>query len=305
MKLKAFIFTFIFSAMAVAQESVNAIQTKEESKIEIKKQSNGEVLRDDPDFYTKSSFGMIFYTLGGVDDTQFKGKDPSFSIYDAYVGLSWKISSDVRLSLLPTFGYTTAGNDFKGRDVTDKFSWRDSSIAISQNRVLEQYLPASFDLKQKARLYLPTSDGSKEEGMIARLRLEVEGRYNLDRFSSVRYYAKPSYYFQRTTAFLTSDNKTYTTKKADIQHGPELNWSLSQFFSIKPGFEIEDNWSNESEVNFREASHKSKISNRLGVEVRPHRDMNFTLGIQESRNLVDPSETPIVSYSLLTNVTLF
>ena len=122
--------------------------------------------------------------------------------------------------------------------------------------------------------------------------------------SNVRFYLKPSYFFQRTTAFLSSTGKTKTTKLADSQHGAEVNWNLNKYFSFKPGFEIEDDWSNKSEVNDRDSRHVSEISYRAGFEIRPNRDMNFTVGIQDQRDLIDPSTTPTVSYSLLTNITL-
>jgi hypothetical protein len=253
----------------------------------------------------RSTFGVLFYTLGGYDDTQLKNADPSYSIYDSYISLSWKLPDDIRFSILPTFGYTTAGNDYLGREVTDKFYWRDSSVSVAQSHILEDYLPAAFDLKQKARIYLPTSDGSKEEGMIARLRLEVEGRYSFNRFSNVRAYMKPSYYFQRTTAYLDSSGRTKVSKLADSQHGAEVDWNLNKLFSVKPGFEIEEKWSNESEINDRDARRSSEISYRLGLEVRPIRSFNFTLGIQDKHDLTDPSLTSVVSYSLLTNLVVF
>lgn len=276
------------------------------------------VVKDDPDYFSKSSFGIMFYSLGGYDDSQFRNPEPSLSVYDAYVSLSWKMPNDIRLSVLPTFGYTTSGNDNRGAQAADKFYWRDFSISVAQNNLFENYVGAAWNLKQKARLYLPTSDGSKEEGMIARLRLEFEARYNLDRYSSVRAYLKPSYYFQRSKSYL-SGTKVKTSKLIDAENGAELNWSLNKYFSVKPGFEIKEKWGNSSEsnaadlkyfdtkagewVNFN-GTHSTVIDYRLGFEIRPTRNMNFTFGIQDERDLTDPSATPVTSYSLLTNIVL-
>ncbi len=271
--------------------------------------NSAKVVADDPDYFSKNSFGILFYSLGGYDDTQFKNADPAFALYDSYVSLSWRIGNDIRLSVLPTFGYTTEGKDFIGNQTADKFYWRDFSISVAQNHLLENILPAAWDLKQKARLYLPTSDGSKDEGMIARLRLEAETRYNIDRYSNVRIYLKPSYYFQRNTSYLSSSGKVKTSKMIDSEHGTELNWNLNKYFSVKPGFEIAEKWTNKSEANqadlrYGNGTHESDIGYRLGFEIRPNRDMSFTVGIQESHNLVDPSETPVVGYTLLTNITI-
>lgn len=317
MKIKFFLSVLLISTFAQAQavdETTSTTSVSPQSS-DVK---TGVVMKDDPDFFSKSSFGILFYSLGGYDDSQFKSADPSFALFDSYVAFSWKLPKDVRVSILPTFGYTTSGYDNLGNQTTDKFYWRDFSFAVAQNRVLEDYLPAAWDLKQKARLYLPTSDGSKAEGMIARLRLELEARYNLDRYSNIRMYAKPSYYFQRSKSYL-SGTSLRTSKMIDSEHGSEVNWSLNKYFSIKPGFEIQEKWSNKSDANASDLSyydsrrgvgvnnngtHMAEIGYRLGFEIKPNRDMNFTVGIQEVHDLIDPSVQPRVGYTLLTNITI-
>lgn len=324
MKIQLFASVLMISMFAQAQTSGPAADSSTTSTSSVVKENSATsthasvVVKDDPDYYSKSSFGMAFYSLGGYDDTQFNNPDPSFSMYDAYVSLSWKMPNDIRLAVLPTFGYTTSGNDYQGREATDKFYWRDFSISVAQNNLFEKSLAAEWNLKQKARLYLPTSDGSKEEGMIARLRLEVEARYSLDRYSSIRAYLKPSYYFQRSTSYL-SGSKVKASKMIDAENGAELNWSLNKYFSLKPGFEIKEKWANYSEANSSDlkvqdkvtgewtnfnGTHSTVIDYRFGFEIRPNRDINFTLGIQNERDLTDPSTTPVTSYSLLTNITI-
>lgn len=324
MKTKLILAVMMISTLAQAQSSgvsspADSSTTSTTSVATPSTSQNSVVVKDDPDYFSKSSFGMMFYSLGGYDDSQFRNADPSFAVYDSYLSLSWKMPNDIRLAVLPTFGYTTSGYDYQGREATDKFYWRDFSISVAQNRLLEDYLPAAWSLKQKARLYLPTNDGSKEEGMIARLRLEVEARYNLDRYSSVRMYLKPSYYFQRSKSYLTSSNSMRTSRMIDSEHGAEVNWSLNKYFSIKPGFEIGEKWGNNSDANQADltyfntrtgqmvnnnGTHMTEIDYRLGFEIRPTRNMNFTFGIQETHDLIDRSVQPNVGYSLLTNIVL-
>jgi hypothetical protein len=271
------------------------------------------VVEDDEDFFSKSSFGIMWYSLSGYDDVQFHNPDPSFAMFDSYVAFSWRLPNDIRLSLLPTFGYTTSGYDGFGNKTTDKFYWRDFSIAVAQNHLLEDYLPAKWDLKQKARLYLPTSDGSKAQGMIARLRLEFETRYHVDRYSYVRIYAKPSYYFQRSTTYLNPNNNMRTTYLADSEHGAEYSWDINKWFALQPGFAFQEAWNNRSDANSADlagrygdynAVHQSEIDYRFGIETRPTRDMSFIFGIQDAHDLAHPGETPQTSYTLLANITL-
>ena len=178
MTFKIFISVLMMCALAKAEENNQPAATTSNVSVSTAPSSakDSKVVADDPDYFSKSSFGVLWYSLGGYDDVQFRNADPTFSLFDSYVALSWRMPNDIRLSVLPTFGYTTDGVDGNGNQTADKFYWRDFSLAVAQNHLLEDYLPAAMDLKQKARLYLPTSDGSKDEGTIARLRLELETR---------------------------------------------------------------------------------------------------------------------------------
>lgn len=272
---------------------------------------------------SSKKFGISFYTLGGVDDAALRdltktGDGASYTIYDSYISFNYKPSKDLRFALRPAFGYTTAGLTYRGPgdtrtyDNTNKIIQRDFSIAMAQYNFLEDYMPSNLSLKSEFRLYLPTSDGSKAEGMIARLRYEIEGRYYIGRYDHIRYFLKPSYYFQRNRVSQDSFGNLRTTKDFDVVHGGEYNYNLNKTFSIKPGFEVEDNWSHASSVNKCgsslspcEGNRKTTIDYRLGLEVRVAREFNFTLGIGDKRDLINTSRSKQVGYTLLTNAVLF
>lgn len=253
----------------------------------------------------KSPFSVSMFTLGGFDDSQFKNADPSFYIYDGYVSFNYKVHKDLRFALRPAFNYSTEGNDYIGNSVTNKMTTRDFSMLVTRYNVFEESLPASMDFKTQARLYLPTSEGSKLEGMIARLRFEFEAKNYTSQYSNFRSYIKPSYYFQRTTSYLDNAGKIKTTKQADVQYGVEYNWNLNKLFSVLPGFEVEDTWANASEANAREQRHDNSIAYRLGLEVRPMRAFNFTVGIQSRHDLIIMDRPDVTSYSLMTNISIY
>lgn len=258
-----------------------------------------------PEESNLKAFGISFFSLGGVNSDQFNRPDPSFYVYDGYLSFNFKVNRNLRFAARPAFNYSTEGLDYMGTPVTNKMQTRDFSLLATNYNVGEDDLPANQDLKIQTRMYLPTGEGSKAEGMIARLRFEFEHRYYVGRYSNIRTYVKPSYYFQRTTSYLDSAGKLKTTNLADVQYGSEVDVNLNKYFSVKPGFEFEDSWTNESDVNDRDGRHTTTIAYRFGVEVRPVKEFNFTIGYQDRRDLVQSDRAKDLSYSLMTNVRIY
>jgi hypothetical protein len=252
----------------------------------------------------KNNFGVTWYFIGGQTLNNKSEQLSSFDIFDSYLSFNYKISDDFRISARPAFGYALQGTTNAGRETNDKARVRDFSFVTAFSNVFEEYLPASMSYRFAPRLYLPTSDGSKEEGMIARLRLEQSLRWNFARYSNVSFYAKPSYYFQRATTYLTSAGKVRTSKAADSEHGVEVSYSLNKMFALKPALNFIESWSNASGANNMDTFRSSVLDYRLGLEVRATRDISFTIGLQQEQDLLAKKDDE-VSYSLLTGGTLF
>lgn len=256
------------------------------------------------------AFSITLFSLGGYDDKQFHNADPSMDFFDNYVSFNYKINRDFRISARPAFGYSTAGINTYGDKVENKMRTRDFSLVAKFSNLLEDYISAEFDLSNQFRLYLPTSDASKDSGMIARLRYELETKYHFNRGVNVRYYAKPSYFFQRSTVYLDNSNpnrpnSVKTTSKIDIEHGGELNYDLNKVFALKPGFEVQEKWSNSSAAEFKDEYHACTIRTQLGLEIAPSRNLNFTIGIQSTKDLILTDKDAETGYTLMTNATLF
>ncbi len=256
------------------------------------------------------SFSVTFFSLGGITDQQFKSAGPSTEFFDNFISFNYKINHDFRISARPAFAYSTAGTNSRGDTVTNAIRARDFSFVAKWSNLLEDSLSTSLELANQFRLYLPSSDFSKDSGMIARLRYELEGRYSMARFSNFRYYAKPSYYFQRSTVYLDNSNPRYpysvkTTPKIDLEHGGEFSFGLSKMFAVKPGFEIQEKWSNSSVAENKDEYRSSMIRTGVGLEIRASRELNFTVGIDSNRDLIAVNKTPETAYTIITNVALF
>lgn len=258
-----------------------------------------------------SNFGISTYFIGGYSSDQFEYAKPSFGIFDSYISFNYRIDRDTRVSFMPAFSYTTAGRNAYGDQVTDKIALRDFSMAVTFLNVLEDSLPSHISLKFKPRLYLPTSDNSKDQGMIARLRLELESKYFIDANNFFRLYMKPSYYFQRNTVFYKTIPGKYsymqTTPMADSDHGLEFTHRLNRTFALKPHVFFSDDWSNTSNVNYenmRKTYRSTIVKYSAGLEVAPVRNMNFTIIYGIDKDLIRTYKGEERNYTLLFNATL-
>ena len=252
----------------------------------------------------RSKFGVTWYFLGGQTVSNQTGEFSSFDIFDSYVSFNYKISEDFRISARPAFGYALQGTTNSGRETNDKARIRDFSFVAAFSNLFEESLPSTMSYRFAPRLYLPTSDGSKEEGMIARLRLEQSLRWNFAKYTELSFYAKPSYYFQRTTSYVNSAGKIRTTKAADSEHGVELSRSLDKMFSFKTALNFIESWSNASGANNQDTFRSSVLDYRMGLEVRAMKELSFTLGVQREQDLLAKKDDEM-SYTILTNGVLF
>lgn len=258
-------------------------------------------------------FNISLFMIGGYSDQQFRNGDPSFDIFDSYIAFNYNINPDVRVSARPAFGYSTDGVNKYGDKVGDKIRIRDFSFAASIRNILEGTLPDVLALKFKPRLYLPTSDGSKDQGMIAAFQAETELKYYFSRYNTLKFYMKPRYYFQRNTVFIDNSNpkkpnSLKTTSLVDSEHGVELSLDISKQFAFKPTAAFEESWSNTSNVNTdyeRAQFRKTNVFYGAGLEIKPTRDFSFTVGVRTTKNIIDTTKTEETSYSVLTDIDLF
>jgi len=261
--------------------------------------------------YQPRAFGITFFNLAGYSDQQFRQSDPSFTVYDSFISFNYKVNRDFRIGARPAFGYTTSGVNFKGDQVGDRMVTRDFSFVAKFLNILEDQIPAALDLSNQFRLYLPSSDASKNQGMIARLRSEMQAVYHISRGVEVRYYAKPSYYFQRTNSYAfyypDSPNKPVarTTPFMDLEHGGEVSFDLNRYFALHPAFEFQESWSNTSAAENLGQYRTTSLRTGIGLEIAPSRDLNFILSIQSTQDLIRTDVTPETGYVLMTNAALF
>lgn len=255
----------------------------------------------------RSKFGVSLFSLGGAARAQLENtidNSPSFYFFENYLQFSYRPQKDMRLAFRYSFNYSTSGVDKLGKVADDKADTRDMSLLLTVYNVFEDYLPSNMTYKFQPRLYLPTSEKSKAQGMITSLRLENEVKVYTAKYSNFRFWLNPHYFFQRSTAYLDDRGRARTTDMFQLKHGIDFNWSFHKTFSLVPGYEVEDSWSNASSANSKEEFRGTLIDYRLGLEIRVARPLKFTLGYGHRKDLIKTDQFED-SFTLMTNLNLY
>lgn len=71
---------------------------------------------------------VTLFSLGGISDQQFKNADPSMEFFDNYISFNYKVNRSFRISVRPAFGYSVAGYNKYGDQVTNSIRTRDFSL---------------------------------------------------------------------------------------------------------------------------------------------------------------------------------
>lgn len=262
-------------------------------------------------FSDKSNFGIFLFSMGGLNHSNLKGDATAIDFWDNYISFNYKFSDGFAIAVRPAFNFTTGGVNKYGDEVASALEWRDLSFVTAFGEVLEGMLPASMSFKTQFRFYLPTSDYSKNSGLIIRMRWQNDLKYYFMRYNYVRFFFKTSYHFQRNTAYLDSSNPKFppsvrTTPAWDIDWGGEVTWSLNKKFALKTGFEAEEDWSNSSPANNLDAYRKSVVRwDILAAEFRPSRSFSVSLSGNLSRDLIRADKETEYGITLITGAVLY
>ena len=174
----------LMGASSFAQDKVDSVMSLDrETSVPMETTSSTQVKANTKEVVP---FSVTAFFLGGYSDQQFYNENPSFAIFDSYISFNYHVNRDVRLSARPAFGYSTSGNGRNGDPQMDKATIRDFSFAGSIRNIGEDWLPDDVALKFKPRLFLPTSDASKDQGLIAKFRFEWEIKYYVGRYNNLR-----------------------------------------------------------------------------------------------------------------------
>lgn len=266
----------------------------------------------------KGDYGVSFFQFASVGATQLEDSGASVDTYN-YLALNRKLTKSTRVSVRIPWLYNTPG--YRGSQYMESKTQL-HNVHVNYSDYDLGYLGA-WKVSGTGKLYFPTSEFSKVQRTIAQLRGEFFFDLPVGQYSTLKYVSKPEYHFQTQKAYIDTtidqDNEgryvrdpRRTNKEAVLEHYLELNGDIKKGWKAKPKVGFIDEWSYGSESEKLDSRHVTYGVAGFGIEWKPSRSFNTTLGIEnktklnEGRadrhsNLFQPENNTIF---LMTNATL-
>ena len=230
--------------------------------------------------WSYSYFGLYSHELAAAD--QGGGR---FSSYN-YVTASYRLGSDNKVTFRLPFTVNSYGFDeFNGSaNQQQEVLLQDFIIGYTDYNLI--LLPWDIGVYWEARLYLPTSQFSRDIKMISRLRNDFIFSKYLTSQMVLEYTSKFNYYHQSQTAYenrFVDENgfdvvTTSLTKKIFYDHWLSLWYRSSPSFSFGWLAGWEDTYYNKSPINnnrVKNAVHEYKTGPQVAFELSPNANFIF------------------------------
>lgn len=228
-----------------------------------------------------SKWGVSFYNLSSAPVGQL-GEGPSVFTYN-YLGLNYKFNKTQRASFRPVFHHTTSGKDKWGRDSKSDTVLGDAHFVYADYE-MAALGPANVSMSFK--FYIPTSEGSQNNGQLLKFRPETFISWGVGRYNAVTYVLKPDFFVQSRASNFDSRGREYTTYVFDLEHYLEFSWSINRTFKLKPAAGFSDSWSNPSK-NPRVSTRKTEAKLALGLDIYARRGLSFTISAENKFSVAD------------------
>jgi hypothetical protein len=222
---------------------------------------------------------LSFFQLAATEPARFDDKKSTAFFFYNYFSFNYKIDDSSRFAVRPVFTLESPGVN-KYNDTVSKWNmnWGDWYVQYSKFDLFEL---GPFGSRTNLRLYAPTSDASKNNGMIAQFHPELFFETSLRRGTGIEIAFKGDYYAhsKKAYSFTTESGKVvYTTnKEAELESYAELNQRLTSKFNLKPRLTWFDEWKHSSPVNNFSSSHTTRFAVGLGLDWHPSNNFNTTV----------------------------
>lgn len=281
------VFILIFSVSSFAQEEGGGV-----SKF------SGSAMSADDGIAEGSVWGLSYFNLTTADMKYVNRGGASWYMYQ-YLAFNYKFAADQRFAIKPTFSTETPGvYDDRGNTKKMKFDLGDLHVTYSNYNLAN--FPNEFDLSGTFYLYLPTSESSQKKKWVTRIRSWLILTRVIDQNWTIRYNAKPEYFFQTQKSFRNETTKTaadgseFTSVRAENNKIGELDHYLefSRYFNetFRPQFTVGfvHEWYHPSEeANYKDSlSEKLKLGLNTWIEV--NRKLRFLVGVDNEVEIRRP-----------------
>lgn len=174
----------------------------------------------------KRNIGVGFFNYSNVRVAEINRGNGQLQSYN-YPTFEYRTGRGEKVFVRPAFLLNSTGQSNTGEAYDSKLEWSDLYFGYSSYNI--PWLPFEMDYKSEIRVYLPTSDSSRNEGMIARIRGDLKAHYPLTSRLTFLLWFKPEYFVQTRTAKL--NDRGYARGTRD--YGYELSANL--YYQMRGG----------------------------------------------------------------------
>lgn len=275
------VLAMFLSAVSFAQsreEQVTQSETADASST-VKFRGYQNITEDVP--FMSEDWKISFFQLAAVEMDRLDDDGPASLFMYNYLSFNYKIDDDQRIAIRPVFTVSTPGTDKYDEEISKwKTELGDAYIQYSRFNMFEI---GPFGTRANLRLYLPTSQNSQNNGMIAQIHPEYYLETSFGRSSGVELQLKGDYFFQskRAYSFTTGGGDVIqtTNKETELETIIEFRQRLNSKFNLKPRVSWHDEWFLSSPVNNRASRHTQEFAVGMGLEWKPSEAFNTTLQV--------------------------
>ena len=224
---------------------------------------------------------VSFFQLAAIEAGRLDDNGPASLFMYNFFSFNYKIDDDQRIAVRPVFTVSSPGTDKYNENLT-RWKTELDDLYISYSRF---NLPdvGPFGSRMNFRVYLPTSEFSRNNGMITQLHPEYYLETSLGRYWGVELQFKGDYFVnsKRAYSFTTgSGNVIQTTnKETELESIIEARYRINRLFAFKPRILWHDEWYVSSPENNKPSRHNQEFAYGFGIEYRPTQNFNTTLQI--------------------------
>jgi len=227
-----------------------------------------------------SRWGASFFSIGSLSQGQIETGGASYSAY-SYLGLNYKLNETRSWSLRPVFNANSEGLDKSGKKISADFSWGDAHLVYSDKEIATL---GPVGVSTNFKLYLPTSEFSRQVHTVAIFRPETFVAYDLGGKMWLTWVIKPDFFIQSQTTFedrssppVEGSYKRKATSLAALDHYLEFKRELNKVFAIKPYVGFKENWTHAGGSSDLKAAHNTSAKLGLGIDLKPLQGVSFSL----------------------------
>lgn len=247
------------------------------------------------------TFDLTLFSLASMETDQANDAGGRLKTFN-YITFSSFVGLDYKFLLRIPFSYATAGTDRFNGSKANKDEWALQDIVLGLRNPELFYMPWDMSVFWEGRLYLPTSENSKDSGLITRLQNKMIFSKVFNKYFEVDLTETQDYYHQSRTRYPNNFTDEYgfdresasATKRWSFEHA--LTAWVKYDYETGAGwrFVLEDEFYNKTnlpensmEGRYREPRRTMAMGPQVRFELNDH--ANFIFGYADKVDRIENS----------------